>query len=257
MISVLSPAKSLDFDKPTQLNNYTIPEYLEQSEQLIAKLRTLSRKKIGALMSISPSLAALNHERYSNWNLPFDVANAKPAAAVFNGDVYRGLDAASFSEADWGYAQEHLRILSGLHGLLRPLDLIQPYRLEMGTRLSVRRKKNLYEFWGDKVTDSINETFASQDEKVLLNLASIEYFKVIRPNKVAGRIVSANFREFKNGEYKTIMTFAKQARGLMASYIIKNRIEKVEDIKGFDVAGYSFNDRFSTGDDWIFTRDKF
>ncbi|MGD1847193.1 MAG: peroxide stress protein YaaA [Salibacteraceae bacterium] len=255
MLLIISPAKTLDFETPLAQLPHSQPEFVSESEKLITKLRTLSRKKIGELMSISPALASLNHQRYQQWHNTFEAGEARQALLAFKGEVYRGLAADTFSEEDLNYAQNHLRILSGLHGVLRPLDLIHPYRLEMGTRLPVRRRKNLYHFWDDTLTKFINRDLETQTEAVLVNLASQEYFKAVHPHKVKGRILNIHFKEWKNGELKVIMTFAKHARGLMAAYLLRNRIETAEEIKGFDVDGYGYNDRFSTENDWVFTRE--
>ena len=256
MLAIISPAKNLGFEDAKDTPTHTVPDFLDDSEKLITKLRTISRKKLGTLMSISPQLAELNFQRYQEWHLPFDETNSRPSIQVFRGDVYRGMKIQEFSNDDLNFAQDHLRILSGLYGLLRPFDLIQPYRLEMGTRLPVRRRKNLYDFWDGKITEAINQALDQQKEKVLVNLASNEYWKSVKPSLVRGRILTCSFRDFKNGEYRTVMTFAKIARGMMTSYIIRNRIEASEDLKGFDVLGYGYNDRLSTEDEWVFTREK-
>ncbi len=255
MLIVISPAKSLDFEAPSKTETYTTPEFLENSEYLIGKLKKLSPKKIGALMSISPALADLNFERYQTFSTPFTPDNAKQSLLAFRGDVYRGLDAESYSQEDYDYAQQHLRILSGLYGLLKPLDLIQPYRLEMGTKFAVTPKtKNLYQYWGTKIAAAVNEAIAASGTNTLVNLASAEYFKAVQPKLIEGTIITPQFKDFKNGEYKSIMTFAKIARGLMSTYIIKNRLTQPEDIKGFDVDGYAFNAPMSTESEWVFTR---
>jgi cytoplasmic iron level regulating protein YaaA (DUF328/UPF0246 family) len=205
-------------------------------------------------MGMSDKLAALNHERFSTWNPSFTTANAKQAVLTFRGLAYEGLDADSYSAADFTTAQKSLRILSGLHGILRPLDLVQPYRLEMGTRLKTSRGKDLYEFWGTKITEVVNRDLARSKHPVLVNLASVEYFKSIKSEMLQGRIVTPTFKEQKNGDFKQVTFFAKKARGLMTSYIIQNQLEDVEDIKTFDLEGYRFNMALSDGDDWVFTR---
>lgn len=254
MLTVISPAKTLDFDTPAVTSAFTQPGYLEDSEKLIRKLRTLSRKKIGELMGISKDLAQLNYERYLAWHADFNPGNAKQAVLAFKGDVYLGLEAETFTEEDFEFSQDHLRILSGLYGVLRPLDLIQPYRLEMGIRLPVRRKKNLYDFWGTRLTEDINQVLEEQEERVLLNLASKEYFGAIQPELTKGTIINPVFKDWKNGEYKILSFFAKKARGRMSSWIIRHRIDKVEEIKGFDLDGYEFNESLSNTHDWVFTR---
>lgn len=252
MIALLSPAKSLDFETKPHVSNHTQPAFLEDSEYLVKKLKKLSAKKIGKLMSISPALSDLNHQRYQEWSTPFNTSNAKQAALCFTGDVYRGWSATQMDAGDLDFAQDHVRILSGLYGILKPLDLIQPYRLEMGIRFEVTPKvKNLYAFWQKKLTAQLNDEVQGG---VVLNLASNEYFKVINTKEVHGTVINAQFKDMKNGQYKTIMTFAKLARGYMTRYIVANRITDIEDIKGFDLEGYVYNPRESEGNDWVFTR---
>lgn len=254
MLVVISPAKTLDFETPWKIN-HTQPQFLEDSQELIQQLQKLSIKKVGDLMSISEKLSILNAERFSNWHLPFTKDNAKPAILAFRGDVYTGLDADSFSKKDFTFAQEHLRILSGLYGLLRPLDLIQPYRLEMGTDFKNHRGNNLYAFWNEQITQHLNNELSSRKKPALINLASNEYWSVVNPKRLDARIITPVFKDQKNGQYKIISFFAKKARGMMAAYIIKNRINKPEDLKLFDAEGYQFNPEMSRGDQWIFTRD--
>jgi cytoplasmic iron level regulating protein YaaA (DUF328/UPF0246 family) len=255
MLILLSPAKSLDFDAAVPAYESTLPEFLPTSTQLIKKLRGLSAKQIGKLMGLSPALSLLNHQRYAQWTPEFTKANSSPALFVFRGDVYRGMDASTFTKDDVAFAQEHLRILSGLHGVLRPLDLMQPYRLEMGTRLAVTKTKtNLYKFWGDAVTESLNAVIAERNAPAVLNLASNEYFKVVRPELMDVPIVNFQFKDLKNGTYKSIMTYAKIARGMMASYLIRNRIEKVEDILAFNQEGYRYHPELSESYNLVFTR---
>lgn len=254
MVIVISPAKSLDFEKTPCTDQFTQSDFLEHSEELMENLRTKSTEDLSKLMSISAKLADLNYDRNQNWKRPFQPDNAKQAVLAFKGDVYVGLDAETYTQADFDYAQQHLRILSGLYGLLRPLDLIQPYRLEMGTKLQNKRGKNLYQFWDDRLTNSLNELLATQDEKVLINLASNEYFKAVQKKKLNATIITPIFKDFKNGQYKVISFLAKKARGWMSSYIIKNKLESVEAIKGFDVEGYAFKEDLSSETEWVFTR---
>lgn len=256
MLLVVSPAKNLDYETPSITAAFTQPEFLDKSEILINRCRRLSPAKISSLMKISDKLAGLNADRYASWSTPFDSANAKQAVLAFNGDVYAGLQANSFSESDLDYAQQHLRILSGLYGLLKPLDLMQPYRLEMGTKLNVRRSKNLYEFWGNTITDKINQDLSSQGDNILINLASNEYFKSVKTKLVDGVVVTPVFKDKKNGEYKIISFFAKKARGLMARYIIQNRITDVAELSGFDLEGYQFNPELSKTNQPVFTREE-
>ncbi len=257
MLVLLSPAKKLDYDTNAVTKRLSQPEMLGDAEYLINKLQKLSLQKIGKMMNISASLAKLNHERYQAFHTPFTPTNAKQAALVFKGDVYVGLDAVSFSEADFKFAQDHLRILSGLYGLLKPLDLIQPYRLEMGSRFAVTpTKRNLYLFWGDKITQAVNRDLKAQGDDVLINLASDEYFKSVRAKEVNGQVITPAFKDLKNGQYKPIFLWVKQARGMMARYIIRNRLSSLEELKRFDKSGYHYNDELSSKTKWVFTRDK-
>ena len=256
MLIVISPAKTLDFETPAHTKKFTQPQFLEQSQLLIEQLRHFDPIAIGQLMSISPELAELNHRRYINWLLPFSTANAKQAVLAFRGDVYVGLQVAAFSAKDLDFAQKHLRILSGLYGLLRPLDLMQPYRLEMGTALANARGKNLYAFWGERITDALNAELFGAKKPVLINLASEEYFKAVHPKALAARVVTPIFKEHKGDGYKVVSFFAKRARGAMSAHIIRNRLRDVEAIKTFKDDGYRFNALFSTADDWVFTREQ-
>jgi len=257
MIIVISPAKTLDFETPPIIQEHTQPDFLDDSAQLIDELRKLEPDQIGKLMSISPKLAVLNSNRYYAWKHPFNMKNAKQAVLAFKGDVYTGLDVDTLTVTELAFAQNHLRILSGLYGVLRPLDLIQAYRLEMGTQLKNPRGNNLYEFWGDKITDSLNQDLKKQKTDILINLASNEYFKSIQTNQLKARIITPIFKDQKNGVYKIISFFAKKARGLMSRYIIQSKLTNPEDIKHFDIAGYQFDRDTSTHDEWIFTRAEF
>lgn len=252
MIVILSPSKTLDFDKETT-GKFTVPDFLDDSEVLIKELCKLSRGELSSLMELSDKLTELNYSRYRAFTRPFTKENARQAIFAFKGDVYEGLEADNLSTDDIKYADNHLRMLSGLYGLLRPLDLIMPYRLEMGIALKNPKGKNLYEFWGDKITDKLNENLAKQG-KILVNLASNEYYKSVKPKKIEGKIITPEFKENKNGQYKMIAIFAKRARGLMASYIIKNRIEDIAGLKSFDCEGYKYNSQLSTEDKPVFTR---
>lgn len=254
MIIVISPAKTLDFETPAITQEHTQPDFLDDSAQLITELRKLEPDQIGQLMSISSKLALLNSNRYYAWKCPFNTDNAKQAVLAFKGDVYTGLDADTMSAAELAFSQSHLRILSGLYGVLRPLDLIQPYRLEMGTQFKNSRGNNLYEFWGEKITQALNQDLEKQATDILINLASNEYFQSIQTHKLNARIITPVFKDEKNGVYKIISFFAKKARGLMSRYIIQNRLSNPEDIKHFDVAGYQFSEEASDKDEWIFTR---
>ncbi|MBL3588793.1 MAG: peroxide stress protein YaaA [gamma proteobacterium endosymbiont of Lamellibrachia anaximandri] len=254
MLIVISPAKTLDYETPPVTKTFTKPAFLKQSQQLINNLRNYSALDLAELMKLSMKLAELNFDRYHDWKTPFTTKNAKQAALAMKGDVYTGLDAESLNEDDFTFAQDHLRILSGLYGLMRPLDLMQPYRLEMGTKLPNESGKDLYAFWGTTITDAVNKALATQGDDVLINLASNEYYKSVKPKLVKGRIITPQFKENKNGSYRMIGVYAKKARGLMSRYIIENRVTDPEDIKGFDVAGYDYNEALSQGDQWVFSR---
>ncbi|WP_028889475.1 peroxide stress protein YaaA [Tenacibaculum ovolyticum] len=249
---IISPAKSLDFESKATTSLYTQPRFLEQSIKLNKKLKTLSRKKLSELMKISDDLASLNYERNQNWQTPFELDNAKQAIFSFTGEVFRGIDVNTIPEGKLPTMQDNLRILSGLYGLLKPLDLIQPYRLEMGTRLKVGRTENLYKFWGNELADSLNSEL--DNDELLVNLASSEYFKALPKKVLKVPMITPVFKDLKNGEYKTIMTFAKKARGLMVRYIIENDIKTIEGLKGFNVNDYRFSEEMSTKTELFFTR---
>lgn len=256
MLIVISPAKTLDFDTPARIKKFTQPQFLDDSRLLIERLRELDPIQLGKLMSISDALAELNHRRNMNWSPPFTRDNAKQALLAFRGDVYVGLQAETFTAKDFEFAQKHLRILSGLYGLLRPLDLMQPYRLEMGINLTNARGKNLYAFWNDRITAALNEELKHEKTPVLVNLASEEYFKAVHPKALAARVVTPIFKERKGETYKIVSFFAKKARGAMGAYIIRNRLRLVDDIKDFSADGYRFNTQLSTADEWLFTREQ-
>jgi len=249
---ILSPAKSIDFEYTSNTGGHTQPRFMKESEKLVSKLKKLSPKKIGALMGISQSLSDLNWTRFQEWTTPVTDQNSKPVMFMFTGDVYRGLGAKDFNQKQVEFAQNHMRILSGLHGVLKPLDLIQPYRLEMGSRFAVTPKiKNLYQYWGDKITDALNEEL---DGSPLINLASNEYFKAIDPKKLKGKLITCIFMDGKRGDYKVVMTYAKQARGYMSRFIIQNGITNPDDLKAFDLEGYCYNNKLSQVNDLVFTR---
>ena len=254
MLIVLSPAKTLDFESPIKVNKTTEPDFIPRSAELISTLRTMPPAQIGSLMSISDSLAQLNVARYASWSKKFTPDNSRPAMLAFDGDVYEGLDARSLSARQLDWAQKHLRILSGLYGLLRPLDLMQPYRLEMGTRLATKRGKDLYAFWGDQITEALNESLTAAKAQVLVNLASEEYFKSVKPAKLDRPVITPVFEEWKGGGYKIVSFFAKRARGLMARYAIENKLTKPEQLKDFDSEGYGFDAKASNEARWIFRR---
>jgi cytoplasmic iron level regulating protein YaaA (DUF328/UPF0246 family) len=254
VLIVLSPAKTLDYESKLPTKKFSVPTMTHDSAELIEVLVTKSPDDIAAMMHLSPALAELNVERYQNWEPEFTSENSRPALLAFKGDVYVGMDLARFGERDFTAAQKRIRILSGLYGVLRPLDLMQPYRLEMGTDLKNPRGKNLYEFWGDKVTDSLNADLAESNSKALVNLASNEYFGAVQPRRVETRIVSPVFLDEKNGNYKIIRFFAKKARGAMASWLVLNRVNSVRAIKEFDAVGYRYDAERSTADKPVFIR---
>jgi len=253
MLIVISPAKKLNIAgaKP---NTYTLPQFINKSEKLITTLKKYTPKTLTELMNISLALADLNMARYIDWEKEHHLNNAKQAILTFTGEVYNGLNAASFSTKEFNYAQNHLRILSGLYGVLKPMDLIHAYRLEMGTKLKVDKTNNLYEFWGDKITTAINKVLSENKSKVLLNLASNEYMKSINKKKLIAPIITPVFKDFNNGKYKMVMVYAKKARGMMASFVIKNRITNYNDIIAFNENGYCYNQAASTANELVFYR---
>lgn len=255
MLIILSPAKTLDFENPITPHRSTRPVLLEQAALLNQALRELPARGLAELMDISDDLASLNEQRNQQWRLPFTRRNARQALFAFRGDVYTGLDADSFSEDDIAFAQKHLRILSGLYGLLRPLDLMQAYRLEMGTALQTPRGKNLYQFWGDTVTEELNKVLKTQKTEIMINLASEEYFSVVRPKALKARIVTPVFRDYKNGSYKIISFFAKKARGTMARWLIRQCMEYPAALTEFAEDGYRYSPEQSSDDELVFLRD--
>jgi len=254
MLLVISPAKTLDYETPLPTTLHTTPDYLDDAAILVKRARGYSIEEMMALMGVSEKIAALNVERYKKWRRPFTPKNARQAALAFKGDVYVGLDAMSLSNDDFEFAQQHLRILSGLYGLLRPLDLMQPYRLEMGRKIDTVRGKNLYEFWGDRITQGLNEQLQQTGSNQLINLASNEYFKAVKPKLLQGEIITPHFKEYKNGEYKVLGVYAKKARGMLSRYIIKNRLTDPQSIKAFDLDGYCFMASLSNVNNWVFAR---
>jgi len=254
MLIILSPAKSLDFDSEPETNVCTKPDFLEFSEQLIRGLTNLSIKEIGTLMSLSPKLSLLNHERFQAWSKMHDIQNSKQALLAFKGDVYEGLKAWEFSKADFEFAQNKLRILSGLYGVLRPLDLIQPYRLEMGTVYPNPAGKDLYAFWGNALVTSLNKDLAHSSNKILINLASVEYAKAAKLNSLYADIISPVFKDELRGKFKIVSFYAKRARGMMAKFLIKNRVESPNDMKDFNESGYQFCEQESTDNTPVFKR---
>ncbi|MCC5879747.1 MAG: peroxide stress protein YaaA [Idiomarina sp.] len=254
MLLVVSPAKNLDYETPAVTDVASQPRMLEDAEVLVERARELSPQELGSLMKISDKLAGLNAARFSEWQQPFTAKNAKQAVFAFNGDVYSGLDAQTLTTEAIEYAQAHLRILSGLYGVLRPLDLMQAYRLEMGTKLSNPRGKDLYEFWGDKITEQLNADIRTSGDDFLLNLASNEYFKSVNKSKLEVPLVTPVFKDTKNGQLKVISFYAKKARGMMARYVLENQVTTVAGLQAFDAAGYQFNGAMSSDDAPVFTR---
>jgi len=250
MLAVISPSKTQDFE-PAQISVFTQTRQIEQSQVLVDLLKDKTQDDIASLISISDKLSKLNFDRFQTFSTPFTLSNAKQALLAFKGDVYNGIDAPSLSLDDFEFAQGHLRMLSGLYGVIRPLDLIQPYRLEMGTKLKNSQGKNLYEFWGDQISQVLNE----DESEVIINLASNEYFKGIDKNSINAKIINIAFKELKNDVYKIIGIYAKRARGLMVNYMIKNRLTEPESLKDFNVEGYQFRQAMSDDLTWVFTRD--
>lgn len=254
MISLLSPAKTLDYESPERVSELTIPQFAQDSNRLIRILKKKSVAEIKGLMHISVDLAKLNRKRYKEFSKEYTDENSKSAITAFKGDVYVGFDTATLTDEDLLFANEHVRILSGLYGLLLPLDRMQPYRLEMGTRLANKKGTNLYHYWGDTISKALNKDLAAQNSDIILNLASNEYFKAVNKKKLKARIVNVDFREEQDGELKFVSFFAKKARGLMARYVVKNRINDVESLSGFDYENYRISEEHSTEDSLLFVR---
>lgn len=254
MLIVLSPAKSLDYETPVRIAEHTLPAFIDRSAELIDVLRQFSPDALASLMHISDQLAVLNVTRYDQWSKTFTTDNARQAILAFNGDVYEGLDAPAMTPQQLSYLQQHVRVLSGLYGILKPLDLMQPYRLEMGTKLTNKAGKDLYAFWGDTLAEFLKAELARHKEQVLVNLASEEYFKAVKLKALAARVVSPVFEDFKGGKYKIISFYAKRARGLMARYAAINGITNAEQLKEFDLEGYGFEEGASSDNKWVFRR---
>ena len=256
MLVLVSPAKTLDFETPSITNIFTQPTLLPHSEKLVEVCRTLTPVDIAGLMKVSDVLAGLNAARFGEWNSTFTLDNAKQAIFAFRGDVYTGFDADTLTDKQIKSAQSRLRILSGLYGLLKPLDLIQPYRLEMGTKLANPRGSNLYQFWGDVITLEINQALAELGDDIVINLASNEYFKSVNKKSLTGQLITPVFKDCKNGQYKVISFYAKKARGLMARYIVDNQPKTIKALLKFDLAGYYYSVSESTPDSPVFLRDE-
>ena len=254
MIIVLSPAKTLDYEFETD-GNHSVPSFLSQSSELIGQLKKKEPKDIASLMGLSDKLATLNYDRYQSWTASKKASNdSKPSLLVFKGDVYQGLQAEDLTKKEMNFAQKHVRILSGLYGILRPLDLMKPYRLEMGTKLETSQGKNLYEFWGDKIQKNVLDELKNQKSDLLINLASKEYFTVLGKVPEDVNVISPAFKDYKNGKYKIISFYAKKARGLMARWIIQNKVTDFENLKDFDVEGYKYSKSESTSTTPVFLR---
>ena len=247
---LISPAKTLDMNESIAEQKSTLSPFIEESAVLIKDLKKLKSTEIQDLMKVSSKIAELNAERFHQWALPFNKSNAKAAIYAFKGDVYTGLDADSLSEDDLNFAQKHLSILSGLYGLLRPLDLMQAYRLEMGTKFTNTGGKNLYEFWGNKITEEVNK----REQEYIINLASNEYFKAVIKKNLNAEIITPVFKDEKNGTLKIISFYAKKARGMMTRFIIQNRIKNIDEIKNFNLGGYVFSESLTNSKEWVFTR---
>ena len=254
MLCVISPAKKLDFETEPRVARFTQPQFLSETKSLVKAVRRLGREKLKLTMKLSDKLADLNYQRFQAFSTPFTLGNAKQAALVFNGDTYAGLDAETLDDEDMAFAQDHLRILSGLYGVLRPLDLIQPYRLEMGARFQPPRGENLYGFWDKQLTKALNHTVRRHADPSVINLASTEYFKAVHAEGLDGPVITPVFKEVKSGMSRVIGMFAKRARGAMARYIIKNRLDSSHQLKSFCDGGYKFRPEQSDDATWVFTR---
>ncbi len=254
MLILLNSSKTLDFDTPASIAKHSIPEFCEDSSLLVDALRKLSLADFAALMGVSQKLAILNVDRYKNWRVSASAPEAKQAILAFKGDIYAPMDVENYSLKEFNFAQKHLRILSGLYGILRPLDLIQPYRLEMATKLQTGRGKGLYAFWGGRINNALKSALKQDKSGILINLASLEYFKAVKANQLDARIVTPIFKEYRDSAYRVVAIYAKKARGMMCDYIIRNHMTRIQELKSFDLDGYRFNEKLSTGDEWVFTR---
>ena len=254
MIVLMNSSKTLDFDPTVKISKHTIPQFLKDSEILVEKLRKFSESSFSKLMGVGEKLSKLNVARYANWQTAATPASARQALLAFKGDIYSGIETANYDTKDFDFAQKHVRILSGLYGILRPLDLIQPYRLEMNTKLPTDSGKNLYSFWGDRITASLKVLLKQEKSGVIVNLCSAEYFKAIKSNDLEANVITPIFKEFRDGTYRFVTIYGKKARGLMCNYIILNKLKRVEDLKFFDSEGYQYNKKNSSDCQWLFTR---
>jgi cytoplasmic iron level regulating protein YaaA (DUF328/UPF0246 family) len=254
MIILMNSSKTLNFERSAHISKHTIPEFLDDSQLLVARLQKLSVSNFSRLMGVSEKLAILNVNRYQNWLTSPAGSDAKQALLAFKGDIYAAMDADRYRIKDFDFAQKHLRILSGLYGILRPLDLIQPYRLEMAAKLKTDRGQNLYRFWGHRINTALNKLLKHEKSGVVINLASMEYFKSVKSNLLRAEVITPVFKEYRDPNYRVVAIYAKRARGLMSDYIIQNRITRVEDLHAFDSDGYRFAPKLSSQSDWVFTR---
>jgi len=254
MIALMNSSKTMDFSPPVGIARHAVPEFLKDAALLVEQLRKLSASELSKLMGISKKLAELNVARYANWQAAAAPAEGKQAILAFKGDIYSGIETENYNKKDFDFAQQHVRILSGLYGMLGPLDLIQPYRLEMDTKLPAAGGKNLYSFWGNRITESLKALLRQEKSGVVVNLCSAEYFKVIKSEALEARVITPVFKEFRNGSYRFVTIYAKKARGFMCNYIIRRHLNRVEDLKTFDVGGYQFNQKISSDHEWVFTR---
>jgi cytoplasmic iron level regulating protein YaaA (DUF328/UPF0246 family) len=254
MIILMNSSKTLDFQQKARISKHTIPELKKDADKLVKELRKLSTADFSNLLKTSDKLTKLNVERYANWQTQANVSNAKQALLAFRGDIYSGMGVDHYRMKDFNFAQKHMRILSGLYGVLRPLDLIQPYRLEMAAKLATTRGKDLYAFWGTKINEILRELLKQEKSDTLVNLCSMEYFKAIKSNLLEVKVITPAFKEFRDGTYRFITLYAKKARGMMCNYIIQNHLREVNDLKSFDVEGYQYNQKISSDNEWVFTR---
>ena len=254
MIILMNSSKTLDFQQEAGISKHTVPELKKEADYLVKELRTLSESDFSSLLKTSKKLTDLNVERYANWQTGVKKSNAKQALLAFRGDIYSGMEVDDYKTREFNFAQKHVRILSGLYGILRPLDLIQPYRLEMATKLATDRGKNMYEFWGTKINESLQSLLKQEKSGILVNLCSMEYFKAVKPKLLDVKVITPAFKEFRDGSYRFITLYAKKARGMMCNYAIRNHIKDVNGLKSFNVEGYRFNKKISSDTDWVFTR---
>ena len=254
MIILLNSSKTLDFDRPAHITKHSLAEFTEECEYLVRRLRKYSLAKFAELMECSDKLARLNVDRYQSWQFSPDLTGAKQALMAFTGDIYSAMTTGAYTLPDFNFAQKHLRILSGLYGILRPLDLIQPYRLEMKTKLGTARGKDLYQFWGRRINRSLQAALKIEKSGVVINLASLEYFKAVKAGQLEAGVITPIFKEQRGSSYRVVAIYAKKARGSMCDYVIRNRLTRTDDLKGFNVDGYKFNQKLSSESEWVFTR---